>query len=128
MTWEWSHTTEAYMAVRTNIENQPREWLEVVWAEWVALTPDPDDRWHDRMDLRRYAKACVRAKSKAREYLVEFIQRKTEELRLCTNGGWEAHCCPFGCGCHMVPFDVEQTADEEPSEPEEGDYTTEDHQ
>ena len=36
MAWSWSHETEAYAAVLANIHKQPREWLEVVFAEWSA--------------------------------------------------------------------------------------------
>jgi hypothetical protein len=41
MAWSWSHTGEAYENVKANIEAKPREWLEVVWAEWVAAIPHP---------------------------------------------------------------------------------------
>ena len=34
MTWEWSHTDEAYAAVHEQLLAKPREWLIEVYAEW----------------------------------------------------------------------------------------------
>ena len=39
-----------------------------------------------------------------RRSLAESIWPRMEELATCTNGGWEAYCCPYGCGPHMVTF------------------------
>lgn len=108
MTWEWSHTAEGEAAVQENINRKPREWLEVVWAEWVAAIPHPKYGigYSAELNNKKYEKALIRAKKKTDEQLAEFIWEKTSQLRQCTNGGWEAHCCPFGCGCHMVGFDT----------------------
>lgn len=113
MSWSWSHTSEAYENVRRQIESQPREWLETVWSEWVAAVPDErfGINFHADLDLRKYELALVRAKRKTDEQLAEFIWNKTESLATCTNGGHEAHCCPFGCGCHFVPFDAPAEVD-----------------
>jgi hypothetical protein len=107
MTWEWSHSEGAYSHAEQHIRSKPREWLEVVWAEWVAAVPHPQHgmAFHANLDSRKYQKALVRAKNKTDEELADLIWQKASELRNCTNGGWEAHCCPFGCSCHMVPFD-----------------------
>ena len=114
MAWSWSHSGEAYENVKANIEAKPREWLEVVWAEWVAAIPHPrfGIDFHADLDTRKYALALIRAKRKTNEQLAQFIWERTESLATCTNGGWEAWCCPFGCGCHMVPFDLTEEAKE----------------
>ena len=126
MAWSWSHTNEAYAAVEANIRAQSREWLEEVWAEWVAArghTDNPKARpWNEtfwseihffaQLDLRRYHLAIVRAKRKSSKELADFIWEKTQKLATCTNGGWEAWCCPFGRQCHMVPFDTQEEIEE----------------
>jgi hypothetical protein len=100
MTWEWSHTTAAYVALRTNIHSQPRAWLEVVCAEWLGQDKENPE------DLRSvaYAQALRKARTIDDETLADFIYDRAEELSNCTNGGWEAWCCPFGCGPHLLPF------------------------
>jgi hypothetical protein len=116
MAWSWSHTGEAYAAVQKQIEEKDREWLEVVWSEWISATPHPrfGISFSAELDERRYAKALIRAKAKSTEYLAEFIWEKTEAYATCSNGGWEAYCCPFDCMCHQVPFtpDEEQDLDD----------------
>lgn len=105
MSWEWSHSAEAYDAVETNIRSQPREWLEIVYAEWRA-SQGKGGAFTDQFDERKYGRALAFAKREdvSDELLMESIIGWTNELRTCTNGGWMAHCCPFGC--HMVPFDA----------------------
>jgi len=120
MTWEWSHTGEAYAAVDANIHDQPREWLTVVFAEWQAYAsvpqhntpgssasdaPDDDGVNRDPFTNGVYEKALELANTLPDDVLADDISEKTSEQALCTNGGWQAHCCPYGCGCHMVPFD-----------------------
>ncbi len=36
MTWEWSHTQEAYTYVEDQLYKQSHEWLAEVWAEWKS--------------------------------------------------------------------------------------------
>lgn len=114
MAWEWSHTPEAYDAVRQNIEAKDREWLETVWSEWIAAIPHEKHGigFHADLDLKKYHKAMCRAKQKSDEELARFIWEKTSEFRTCTNGGHESWCCPFGCPCHMVPFDTPADVEE----------------
>jgi hypothetical protein len=114
MAWSWSHTNEAYEAVRLNIERQDREWLEVVWAEWIAAIPDPrfGIGFHAELDTKKYHKALVRAKRKSNDELAAFIWERTRDFATCENGGFEAWCCPFGCGCHMVSFDTPSDVEE----------------
>ncbi len=107
MAWSWSHTHEAYENARNNLERLPREKLEVIYAEWLAA--EGDIHFCPRLNDRRYLKALHgRAKQKTTEELVEFIWEKASEFATCTNGGWQAYMCPFGCGCHMVSFSPEE--------------------
>lgn len=111
MAWEWSHTGEAYQNVEANIKAKPREWLEVVFAEWRAAQDKrgiPQTGTHN-FDERKYNRALAYAKRPeiTDEWLAQFIWERTEELRTCENGGWKAWACPSGCGCHLIPFDLE---------------------
>lgn len=109
MSWEWSHTQEAYAAVSQNIYALPDDKLAVIWAEWRAAEPRGDYGDVD-LNLHRYRRELRRAYSwlrrDRRDELANEVDARTSELATCTNGGWKAWCCPFGCGCHMVPFDV----------------------
>lgn len=110
MTWEWSHTPEAYGAARENLRQLDHETLAVIFAEWKASTPCKYGEREFRQE--RYPLALLGARKLASETLANAIWDWMNEQRRCTNGGWEAHCCPFGCGCHMVSFS-------DPTEPEE---------
>lgn len=112
MSWEWSHTQEAYENVEHNLSTKPREWLEVVWAEWIATFPNRNEPMidKDQIDstwLRKFNQLMFRAKNKTNEYLIENIWQRMEQWRTCDNGGFLAHCCPHGCSPHKVPFDKE---------------------
>lgn len=109
MTWEWSHTHEAYAAAQRNVEKKEKEWLEVVYAEWKVHEIDQDcNFWDDEA----YENALIEAKELPDDTLAEFIWEQMSEQANCTNGGHEAHCCPYGCGCHMVPFNDEDDDEE----------------
>ena len=100
MSWSWSHTTEAYACAQKQVQEMPREKLEVIYAEWNARIPDDGEG----LNQEAYAKALAFAKTHPEDLLADFIWEKMEEQAICTNGGWEAWVCPYGCGCHMVPF------------------------
>lgn len=120
MAWSWSHTAEAYRHAEENVRKQPREWLEVVFAEWRANQgkggAQSDD--NDLFCNRRYERALAYAKRPdvTDEQLADHIWARMEELATCDNGGWNAWCCPFGCGPHTVPFspEAEEETEEEP--------------
>lgn len=100
MALEWSHTPEAYQNVEKEIREKDREWLETVYAEWHAQYEDDlngFDQWE-------YQRAKEKAKALTEEDLADFIWERTEELRTCDNGGYDAHCCPYGCNIHKVSF------------------------
>lgn len=110
MSWSWSHTGEAYANARLNFVELPRETRNVIAAEWLAAIPHPQHgiSFHADLDLRKYAKSLVRVTKWDDNRLNDWTWDRIERLAICTNGGFEAHCCPFGCGCHMVSFDREQ--------------------
>ena len=109
MTWEWSHTPEAYAAAERNLHRLPVDELRVIWAEWEAdkPTPDPDwpGDWLTGFDDDRYHEALTEAGNLDGPALIGAIWEKASEQRSCTNGGHEAHLCPYGCGPHLVAFD-----------------------
>lgn len=118
MAWSWSHTEEAYVYAREQMEKLDRETRNVIAAEWLAAVPHPQYGigFHANLDLRKYAKSLVRVAEWSDEKINKFIWDGVEgrddlgmnKLRTCENGGWEAWCCPFGCGCHMVPFSSDE--------------------
>lgn len=113
MVWEWSHSPEAYEAVRHNISKMSREKLEVIYAEYRASQDKKGNiqTGTNNFDERKYNRALKYAKDLDLGLLVEAVSKWTENLRLCTNGGYKAWCCPFGCDPHMVSFDEETEED-----------------
>lgn len=115
MAWSWSHTQEAYDYAEQQIRAQPREWLEVVFAEWRAQQGKRGQQSDDNnlFNERKYNRALAYAKQHmSRQQLADYIWKKAEELRTCTNGGWQAYACPYGCGPHLVRFSPEEEPDE----------------
>jgi len=123
MAWSWSHTDEAYYNAEQNTRKAEREWLEVCWAEIQSYKEDLAEQNAERVrngeepelypvchdqyfSNLKYEAARVKAKLKCRESLADEIWEYARERRTCTNGGWEAYCCPFGC--HMVSFDSKE--------------------
>tara|TARA_Y100000034_G_C6704283_1_gene310771 strand:+ start:209 stop:520 length:312 start_codon:yes stop_codon:yes gene_type:complete len=100
MAWEWSHTAEAYADAETHLQALPRETLNIIFAEWQANDSDG-------FNSAKHDTALKEAATLSREHLTEYIWQQASEQATCTNGGWEAWLCPFGCGCHLVPFNIE---------------------
>lgn len=118
MAWSWSHSPEAYESIEIQLNNkgveanngdtEAIEWLQTVWSEWIASNWRKDRVTTD-LDLRKYERAIARAKRQGAELgydkLAADIWNWSSDLATCTNGGWEAWVCPFGC--HLLPFSVE---------------------
>lgn len=107
MVWEWSHTEQAYDNVQENIKRQSREWKEIVFAEWRAAQRPKSDAFDERFNERKYERALKWVKTPGNmtdEALDEFIWERANAQRNCDNGGYNAHCCPYGCGPHCVEF------------------------
>ena len=103
MAWAWSHSADAYADCCENVHNKPRDWLEVVFAEWHACKdPNMDS---NEFNQRKYNAALKRAKKLPNDILADYIWERMEEYATCTNGGHKAYACPSGCGCHLVSFD-----------------------
>jgi len=131
MVWSWSHTPEAYQNARDNLSRLPAVELITIRAEWYALTDRERDcnafsagRYHRacRYLQKRYRRAIgangnprLQTVSEFCETLSNEIWEKAENLANCTNGGFSAWVCPYGCGPHLVSF----------SRPDEKDYERE---
>jgi len=100
MAWSWSHSGEAYSNAFQNVRNKDRKWLSTVFAEWEAQEGG-------ELNEQKYAVAELKAATLPNDILADYIWGKMEAQSLCSDGGHEAWCCPFGCGPHTVPFDVE---------------------
>jgi len=105
MTWEWSHTAEAYRDAEINLRNMPIDELRVIWAEWKA-TFGCDISFDPQFCPDTYPEALTESQDMTAEQLANDIWERASELRSCTNGGNEAYMCPYGCGPHMVAFDT----------------------
>jgi len=118
MSWSWSHTLEAYANARAQLEALDDSALAVIAAEWSASTfTDTVVNAGFELHLNRYDKAHKRfrkqlrpsARDRNRPVILEAVWLQIEALATCTNGGWEAWACPYGCGCHLLSFDSPDT-------------------
>jgi len=100
MPWEWTHAQEAYDAARRNLEKKDDEWLAIVLTEWrVDQKFKEEEPKIGDFDVERAWVNCM-----ARDDIIDAIWDKMAEQRTCTNGGFEAWACPFGCGVHLISF------------------------
>lgn len=106
MAWNWSHSAEAYANVRKNVENLSRKKKEVIFAEWRAAQ-DNVLSGSEEFNQQKYDTAERYAESLTEDVLTKFIIEKMESQAVCDNGGHLAWACPYGCGPHTVPFDIE---------------------
>lgn len=101
MTWEWSHIPEAYENARRNFMDLGESTIREIYTEWLVYQKVGDNPTLDDFD-------AVSEKGYIdRDQMWGWIC----ELARCTNGGWEAHCCPYGCAIHQVSFTREVTND-----------------
>lgn len=109
MSWNWSYTAEGVANIYSQIQAQPREWLEVCWAEnQAAVQPlddngEPDYSSEADLDETAYTAALAHARELPSDVLADSIMESAEAIATCDNGGWLAWCCPWGC--HSVPPD-----------------------
>ena len=99
MSWEWSHTVEAYQDARDNLEALTMETLKEIYVEWKVH--DKNNDWELAAEIDRQAEILTHSD------LFEYVWERMDEQRTCTNGGWYAWACPYGCECHTVAFNVE---------------------
>lgn len=103
MAWEWSHTAEAYRNAELNLQDLDPAELRIIWAEWKAY--DPHEFTGSKFNHHKYPQALLDASPLGPVRLASDIWRWASEQATCDNGGFNAWVCPFGCGCHKVPFD-----------------------
>jgi hypothetical protein len=106
MSWSWSHTDEAYNNACANMANLPRKERNIIAAEWIAAIPHPKHgiHFHAEFNEKKYDKALKRVSLWDGSQINVYIWNKMRAYATCTNGGFEAYCCPFGCGPHLVSF------------------------
>ncbi len=107
MAWEWSHSVEAYEAVRLNIGDLSRDDLREIYAEWRA-NDGHDDNSFDEEIHSATLQAIADNKTSSRA-LAGTIYNFARDQATCNNGGFEAWVCPFGC--HTVRFDRDSEVD-----------------
>lgn len=111
MSWEWSHTQEAYRDAELNLRDLSTNELLVIAAEWYASEPTKDDdgELETGFDDARYARRLAELQAEvasgvlAGDILADWIWEKASEQASCSNGGWQAYVCPYQC--HVVSFD-----------------------
>lgn len=126
MAWDWSHTSEGVTVCWNNLGRMPISRLMEMHAEWLACTPP----WHEHnvvhhLDVTKhdtlyehfaFIHDCAASHSdhltQFRQYLTDQIWDCMQQFRLCTNGGWKAYGCPFGCPPHLVSFSSDEEKDE----------------
>lgn len=103
MAWSWSHTAEAYADAYANTQALARETLVEILAEWHARdesTPDGFNEVAFEQERARLMDGLPTA-----DVLADAVWELAEEQQICDSGGYNAWLCPYGCGCHTVPFD-----------------------
>jgi hypothetical protein len=110
MAWEWSHSADAYEYARDRLYKLSCQKLRVIWAEWqVKLAEPEEDTGWDQWDQEVYDAALKEAteltkKASYKQILADDVWDWMVDQATCDNGGFNAWCCPYGCGCHTVPF------------------------
>lgn len=116
MTWQWSHSPEAYENAYQNLLELPREQLEIIYAEWMASYKGDEEEvilqgtdagffnsnQFTQFDSDKHDIALKVAKTVDHETLVSLIWGYATQLEECDNGGFNAYVCPFHC--HSVSF------------------------
>ena len=98
MSWEWSHTNEAYAYAQDKVNALPRAELLTILREWAY-----EDR--EKAGRKPSFRLPVGLRKLTTDTLAELVWERAEEHQTCSNGGWSAYLCPDGC--HTVPFGPE---------------------
>lgn len=119
MTWNWSHTQEAYDNVYYNISQLSLETLREIateiktYQDMLAQRPerlieglsDREILWHPEL----HEMYLEKVNNLPADILVDLIYKFASEQAECTNGGYEAYVCPYGC--HSVSFSRDSIRD-----------------
>lgn len=109
MSWEWSHTPEAYCNARDNVHKLSRKKLREAYAEIKASQKDEYGCYGGGMcdkEVEQYKTIHKQSKDIPKDILADSVWDFMEEFRTCDRGGHNAYCCPYGC--HMVSFSKEE--------------------
>jgi hypothetical protein len=98
MSWEWSHTSEAYGNAYANVRRLPREELLEILGEWRYYR-----REHRGITGPTPFKLHASILELDTDTLADMVWAFMEGYRRCSSGGWRAYACPDGC--HTVSFD-----------------------
>ena len=111
MSWEWSHSDEAYNAAYQNLHNLSRPELCEILTEWDMEIFHEGS--YDKYSIRHAE--LLNDPYETCETLADQIWLQCSESqeingswfgRTCDNGGFNAWVCPHGC--HTVSFDDEE--------------------
>ena len=105
MVWGWSHSQEAYENALLNLTDLDDNTLATVYCEWKCRDieqaeedlPDSTCPFTDGRYDRMFEKVLSDIKEGWNDTVVDFIWERSCEQSLCTNGGWAAWICPYGC-------------------------------
>lgn len=112
MAWSWSHTIDAYEDAREQVQRLSKAELLTILREWAYYDREQANtlRFHGSQvwtDTR--GKTRVRGfrlpngvRRLTQDTLADLVWDRMSAHATCTNGGWDAYCCPDGC--HTVPF------------------------
>ena len=115
--WEWSFTQEGMENIRENVHRMDKERLIVAYAEILHFRHVNKKNDSAKLDVSTwyktvYAKKLTEARKQAKwstEAIAEEVYYFAEEQADCTNGGFSAYVCPYGC--HTVSLEIEQEAE-----------------
>ena len=104
MAWEWSHSIEAYEYARQKLHLLSRTKLTIILAEWRVKQAETEEETGWDQEVYDKSLTTIKETHVDKENIADEIWDLMSEQSTCTNGGWEAWSCPYGCGCHLVPF------------------------
>lgn len=107
MTWEWSHTDEAYANAQENVYSLSRKRLLEILREWAYHDRETKGTLRTRTNSKRVAgfRLPNGLARMPKDLLAENVWSRMSEFATCDNGGFNAYACPDGC--HTVSFDLE---------------------
>ena len=111
MAMSWSHGSEAQGYAMNMVYKLPRHKLKTIWAEIKSTDKDEYGCYPSstsNFDENRYEQEELKADTHPNDVLALDIWEFMLEHRTCDNDFKNAWCCPYGCGCHKVPFGPER--------------------
>ena len=108
MVWEWSHTDDAYQNAQDNLYKLDVFDLYDIWSEIQTCYASNIDNEYPTQDTTSFNESLFQqfisiSYKLSKDSLIHSIWEFMNDFRTCDNGGFNAHCCPYGC--HTVSFD-----------------------